>query len=362
MTDRGHKAVDLDGDPIDAEALARLRNTIPGADGATPLQLPRAAWWAIVKRVWLMTGFHNLSLLAAGVAYYAFLAFVPLIAAIVLIYGLVGDPETVTRHLDLLRGLAPQQILEILRQQLLQIVTTSKTAQGFGLALALLFSIYGAMRSSSAMIAALNIIYEEHETRGFLSQTGVAASMTLGMIGVALMGLVTISLVSYLGALLAAMIGTSGALTAQIGTWAVVILLIVTTFAIFFRYAPDRRPAKWRWLALGSVLATALWFLATIGLGAYVARISDYNATYGSLGAVVVFLLWLYLAAYAVLLGAELNSEMERQTLVDTTIGPDQPIGWRGAVMADSVAIDSATRALGAKRERRARSNALMQP
>lgn len=276
--------------------------------------LPPKSWWSIMKRVYRMMGYHNLSLLAAGVAFYGFLAFVPLIASTVLIYGLVGDPQTVAGSINLLRGIAPPEVLAILQDQLLTIVTGSKAATGIGLILAFLVSIYGAMRAATAMMAALNIIYEEHETRSIFRSTAVAASITVGMVVVALVGTSAVSLFAYVRIFLAPLLGPVTALFIQIATWLFAGLLISGTFAIFFRFAPDHTEAKWRWLSVGSVLSTLLWLAITLGFGFYVANISDYNATYGSLAAVVVFLMWLFLSAYAVLIGAEVNREIERQT------------------------------------------------
>lgn len=334
-------------------AIEQAAQTVPGAMGTSPLAMPRAAWWQIARRVYVMIGFHNLSLLAAGVAFFAFLAFVPLIASVVLLYGLIGDPQTVAGSIDLLRGLAPPEVLKILEEQLLAIVTSSKSAQGIGLGVAILVSLYGAMRAATAMIAALNIIYEEHETRNIVRQTFVAAAITLGMVLVAMIGIFSVSLFAYASRFLAPYIGDGAALLVQLATWIFAGALISFTFAIFFRFAPDRRAAKWRWLSVGSLLSTLLWVLITLGFGFYVANFTNYNATYGSLAAVVIFLMWLFLSANAVLLGAEVNSEIERQTMVDSTVGPDRPIGQRGAVMADSVALDEASRVLLEKKRRR---------
>lgn len=336
-----------------AKDVERLADEVPGAKAHSPLQMPRSAWGAILKRVYVMNGVHNLALLAAGVAFFAFLAFVPLIAVIVLLYGLIADPVTVTNSLDLLTDVAPAEVLSILREQLLQIISTSSTQQGLGLVLALLFSTYGAMRAATAMMRALNIIYEEHETRGFFRTTLVAIMITLGMAGIAVTGLVSISLFSYVRNFLAPYIGGSSLMIIQTLTWVVAAVLVSVTFAIFFRYAPDRRAAKWRWLSLGSVVATVLWLCITVGFGFYAANISDYNATYGSLAAIVIFLMWLFLSAYSVLIGAEINAETERQTFRDSTIGIDRPLGQRGAVLADSVALDEAQQEILAKQERR---------
>lgn len=343
-------ALAAQSDPESAEAMA---GQVPGALSDSPLQMPRSAWFAILKRVYLMNGVHNLSLLAAGVAFFAFLAFVPLIAVVVLLYGLIADPSSVTASLDLLVDVVPPEVLVILREQMLQIVTTSAAQQGLGLVLALLLSTYGAMRAATAIMGALNIIYEEHESRSFFRTTGVAVLITLGMAGVAVIGLIAISLFGYVRNFLSPLIGIGALLLIQVLTWAVAGMLVSITFAIFFRYAPDRRAAKWRWLSLGSMASTVLWLAITLGFGFYAANLSDYNATYGSLAAIVIFLMWLFLSAYAVLIGAEINAETERQTFRDSTIGPDRPLGQRGAVLADTVALDDAERAILAKQQRR---------
>jgi len=338
--------------PRGAEAEI-LAETVPGARARSPLQMPGSAWWAIAKRIYVMNGVHNLALLAAGVAFFAFLAFVPLIAVVVLLYGLVADPATVMTSLDMLAEVAPPEVLTIVREQLLQIVSTSASQQGLGLMLALLVSLYGAMRAATAMMQALNIIYEEHETRSFLRTSWVGLGITLGMAAIALVGLASISLFSYVRNFLSPYIGATSLVLIQTMTWAVAACLVSVTFAIFFRYAPDRRAAKWRWLSLGSVASTLLWLGITLGFGFYVANIGNYNATYGSLAAIVIFLMWLFLSAYAVLIGAEINAETERQTFEDSTIGVDRPMGQRGAVLADSVALDEAQQAILAKQRRR---------
>ena len=334
-------------------SLHEMEAATPGAGAHAPIHFPPRAWWAILKRLYVMNDFHNLPLLSAGVAFFAFLAFVPLIAVIVLLYGLVGDPNMVAASVEQVSGILPAAVLTILREQLLSIVNTSKTAQGLGLALALFVSTYGAMRAANAMMKALNIIYEEHESRNIFMTTWVGAQITIGMAGVAIVGLLAISLFSYISNFLQGYLGNGVLIFLKIATWLMAGFLVSLTFGLFFRYAPDRRPAKWRWLSLGSVVATILWLAITIGFGYYAANIGDYNATYGSLAAVVIFLMWLFLSAYSVLIGAEINAETERQTFRDSTIGKDRPIGERGAVMADNVLLDEASRKILEKKQRR---------
>ncbi len=334
-------------------SLSEIEAGSPGAPAQSPMQFPLKAWWAILKRLYVMNDFHNLPLLSAGVAFFAFLAFVPLIAVIVLLYGLIGDPNTVSASIEQVDGIVPDAVLSILREQLLSIVNTSKAAQGLGLALALLISTFGAMRAANAMMKALNIIYEEHESRNILVTTLVGAQITIGMAIVVIIGMASISVFSYLSNFLQGYLGDGVLIFLKITTWLMAGFSVSVTFGLFFRYAPDRRPAKWRWLSIGSVVATLLWLAITIGFGYYAANISNYNVTYGSLAAVVIFLMWLFLSAYAVLFGAEINAEMERQTFQDSTIGKDRPIGKRGAVMADNVLVNEASKKILQKKQRR---------
>ena len=336
-----------------SEASFIDNSDVPGSAARSPLSFPLKAWWAIIKRVWAMNDFHNLALLAAGVAFYTFLAFVPMIAAVVLLYGLLRDPNAVIESMSQIEQFVPPEVATVLQDQLLAIVTTNAEIQGIGLILALAVAIFGAMRASSAMMKALNIIYEEHESRNIAQFYWVSATITLGMAGVGIVGILSASFFGYVQIVLTDYMGPTAIFVIKFATWAVAGMLVSFTFAIFFRYAPDRRGAKWRWLTLGSIVSTLLWIGATFGFGLYAANISNYNATYGSLAAVVIFQMWLFLSAYAVLIGAEINAETERQTMQDSTIGKDRPIGERGAVMADNVALDQASVAILEKKKRR---------
>ncbi|MEW9855837.1 YihY/virulence factor BrkB family protein [Novosphingobium sp. M1R2S20] len=309
----------------------------PGTTAASPWSMPRRAWIQVLKRVYVMIGFHELALLAAGLAFYVFLAITPLIAATVMIYGLVGDPERVRQQMDAIVDVVPAEAARLIQDQLLQIVTTSTGVTGFALIIALFFAIFGGMRAASGMISALNIINEEHETRSFISLTLRAAGLTVAAVFIALTGVLSGGVFAWLQTQTSVFLGGATATLIKSLTWVAAIALGTAGFALIMRYGPDRRPAKWRWLTPGSLLATVLWIAVSFGFSLYVAYISDYNATYGSLSAIVVFLMWLFLSAYGILLGALLNAEIERQTYCDTTAGPSMPPGQRGAVLADVI-------------------------
>lgn len=305
-----------------------------------------------LKRIWLMWGFHNLSLLAGGVAFFAFLALTPLIAAVVMLYGLIADVTTVERQIAALAGLIPADAASVLESQLVQVVTTSSSVKGIGLIVALAVSIYGAMYAANGLIAALNVINTELETRGIITLTRRAVFLTSAAIMIGLTGLISGGIFAWLTGFAAPWLGQL-AFVLKAASWISAFLLGTWGFALIMRYGPDRRPAKWRWLTPGAVVATLLWMASSFGFSLYVAYIANYSATYGSLSAIVVFLLWLYLSAYGALLGALLNAELERQTAADSTKGPDRPLGERGAVVADTVVTDNLTEVYLAKRKRR---------
>lgn len=308
----------------------------PGADSYRPWQHPWAAWRSILLRVYTMMGYHNLSLMAAGVAFYAFLSFVPLLGAIVMTYGLIADPATVSQHMATIFELMPAEAAKLISDQLISVVTTASSKAGLGLGIALVLSIYGAMRASSAIIQALNVIYEEEEGRNFIVTTLLSAMLTTGAVVAAIVGLLSAAALGYLS-FLTDLLGPAGVLTMQVLTWIVAASIASSAFAFIYRYGPDRARARWQWLSIGSIAATVLWLIATVGFGVYAANFANYNATYGALGAVVVLLMWLFVSSFAVLLGAELNAEIERQTAVDTTTGKALPLGERGATMADTL-------------------------
>lgn len=303
--------------------------------------------------MWVMLGFHNLSLLAAGVAFFVFLAITPLLAATVMTYGLLGDGETVQRQMGTIIQMVPSEAAVMIEEQLTAVVTTSSGVTGLALIVALALAIFGGMRAANGLIGALNIINSEHETRNIFSKTLQALILTGAAILIALTGLVSGGMVAWLQSQTGDLMGPIAEGFYKLLTWSLAMLLGTTGFAIIMRYGPDRREAKWRWLSPGSLLATFAWVAVSMSFSLYIRYVSDYNATYGSLSAVVVFLMWLFLTSYAILIGALLNAEIERQTQVDTTVGDDRPMGERGAVMADMVAGKSMDEEMLAKRRRK---------
>jgi membrane protein len=298
--------------------------------------MPRAAWRDILIRTWNESGSDNVGLISAGVAFYGFLAFVPTLAALVLCYGLLADPSTIAAHLEGLFRLLPEEAARLIGEQLLSVVNSGTDKKGFGLLISLALSIYGAMNGASAIVTAINIAYDEEESRSFIRLTVLACLITLGLL---LAGIIAIFAIGALAFLENLMPGAPAiVITAiRIGFWLLAALAASMLLSMIYRFAPDRNRARWRWLTPGSLLATVGWLAVSLGFGLYASNFGNYGATYGALSAVVVTLMWLYLSAYILILGAELNSEIEHQTAEDTTVGQPKPLGERDAYVADTI-------------------------
>ncbi len=311
-----------------------------GRGATSPWQMPLKAWIAITKRALAETGTDNIGLIAAGVAFYGFLALVPLLGAIVLVYGLAANPQTVMRNMTQLTSVMPSDVAKLVGEQLMNVVKTSDGKKGLGLLLALGLAVFGARNGAGAVITALNVAYEEEEKRGFLKVNLLAISMTAVAVFVAMIALVAIAALGHFQTLIPnapAFVIIAGKVLAYL----IMTLAGAGAAATLYRYGPSREQARWVWLTPGSLFAALMWLLLTIGFGIYVAQFGNYNATYGSLGTVVVTLTWLYLSSYILIFGAELNSELEHQTARDTTKHP-APLGQRGAWVADHVADNEA--------------------
>lgn len=317
----------------------------------------------MLKRTWAEGGNDNIGLISAGVAFYIFLSIVPLLGATVLVYGLVADPRTVSGNVAQLTAVMPAQVAKLIGDQLLQVVGTSEGKKGFGLALALALALYGATKGAGAIVTALNIAYEEEEKRGFIKLNLLQFGVVVGGVVLALGAIASTTVTALIGSLMPGAPGFVHTLI-RIASYLLLAGLAAGAAATLYRYGPSRAKARWTWLTPGSVGATLLWLVMTIGFGIYVANFGSYDATYGSLGAVVVMLIWLSLSAYVFLLGAELNSELERQTAHDTTTGPAEPIGRRGAKVADDKAGGAGTAAYADEKSeaRSARRPARLEP
>lgn len=308
-----------------------------GHDSTSPWQMPWTGWKQVLKRTWGESSDDHVSIVAAGVAFYGFLAMVPMLAATILIYGLVADPHTVVSHASALTKMLPGDVGQLVGEQLVNVEQTSGSKKGIGLIIALAVALWGARNAASSIITALNIAYEEEESRSFLRVTLLALAMTLGAIVLALLAGAAIAVMTALEGMIP-QLGGIGAIVGKIVTYLFLGAIAAAAAATLFRYGPARDEARWEWLTPGSLFFAVAWILMTLAFGFYVSNFGSYGATYGSLSAVVVLLTWLYLSSYVLLLGGELNSELEHQTAKDTTEGGSQPLGERDAWVADHVA------------------------
>ena len=306
-----------------------------GREAERPSEIPPRGWFAVLKRVKAEVKEDNVTLLAAGVAFYAMLAIFPAIIAVVTVYGMVADPAQVESQVAEFAKSLPAGADQLLTTQLKNVTSAGRQSLSIGLVVSLLAVLWSASSGVQGLVKGLNLVYDEQETRGFLKLRGLSLLLTLGAI---LMAVVAIALVAVFPAVIGDLgLGQAGELAASIARWVVLALLVLLALAVLYRHAPDRANPRWRWVSGGAVVALVLWLLGSIGFSWYVDNFGKYNQTYGALAAVIILLLWLFLSAFVVLLGAELDAETERQTARDTTTGPERPMGERDAEVADTV-------------------------
>jgi membrane protein len=277
----------------------------------------------------------NVPLLSAGVAFYAMLAIFPAIIAVITVYAMVADPKQVESQVaEFAKGL-PSGADTLLTGQLQAAASSADRALSIGLAVSLLGVLWSVSSGVQGLVKGLNLVYDEEETRGFLKLRGLALLLTIGAI---IVTVVALALVAVFPAVVGRLdLGRAGELAASAARWVVLALLILTALAVLYRFAPNRANPRWRWVTPGAVVALVLWLLGSVGFSLYVDNFGNYNKTYGALAAVIILLLWLFLSAFVVLLGAELDAETERQTARDTTTGPERPMGERDAEVADTL-------------------------
>jgi membrane protein len=306
-----------------------------GREAERPSEIPPRGWFAVLRRVKAEVKEDNVPLLAAGVAFYAMLAIFPAIIAVVTVYGMVADPAQVQSQVGQLAKSLPSGADQLLTEQLKSVTSAGRQSLSIGLALSLLGVLWSASGGVQGLVKALNLVYDEKETRGFLKLRGLSLLLAIGAI---LMAVVAIALIAVFPGFVDNLgLGRAGELAASIGRWVVLALLALAALAVLYRYAPDRANPRWRWVSWGAVVALVLWLLGSVGFSWYVDNFGKYNQTYGALAAVIILLLWLFLSAFVVLLGAELDAETERQTARDTTTGPSRPLGQRDAEVADTL-------------------------
>ena len=305
-----------------------------GRRADTPQEIPAKGWKDIAKRTLKEVKADQVPLLGAGVAFYVLLALFPAIIAGVSIYGLVADPQTVRDQINQLTNMLSPETAKLVGTQLEQVTSSAGGALGLATVLGILTALWSASSGMKALITGVNLAYDETEGRKFVKLRGLSILMTVGA-----MVLLAVALALIVGfPAVPDSWPTSLQGTAAILRFVLLAVLLMAGLAALYRYAPDRDKPRWSWASPGSVVATVLWVLASVGFSVYVNAFGNSNKTYGALAGIIILMFWLYLSAFVVLVGAELNAEMELQTVEDTTAGPTRPMGERDAYVADHVA------------------------
>ena len=306
-----------------------------GRDAESPSDIPAKGWKDILWRVYGNVSDHRILALAAGMTYYSILAIFPALAALVAIYGLFTDPASIAKHLDVVSGFIPGGAAEVAREQLTRVASKGGSTLGFTFAIGLIISLWSANAAMKALFDTLNIVYGEQEKRGFLKLNAMSLGFTLAGIAFILSALAAVVVIpiilEYLG------LSNAADLLIRIARWPAMFLALAIGLSFIDRFGPSREAPRWRWITWGSAAATIMWIVASALFSFYAANFGTFNETYGSLGAAIGFMTWLWISAIAILLGAELNAEMEHQTKRDTTTGGPKPLGTRGAKMADTL-------------------------
>ncbi|ORE96054.1 putative ribonuclease BN [Stappia sp. 22II-S9-Z10] len=301
-------------------------------------EIPWPAWRAILMRVFTDINTNNISLIAGGATFFLLLAIFPGLAAFVALYGLVFDVSQVHDHVAALSGVLPTDAVGLITEQLSRLASQRDGALGIGFVVGLLVALWSANAGVKGLFSALNVVYGETEKRGFFKLTLVSLVFTLAaIVGAAvLLGAIVVvpAVMGVLG------LASAGERLIALARWPVLFVVLMMGLSLLFRYGASRRPPRLRWVIWGSALTALLWVVASAAFSFYLSHFANYNATYGSLGAIIGFMMWLYVSLMILLLGAELNAEVEHQLITDTTVGPIKPMGERRAVVADKLPED----------------------
>ncbi len=314
-----------------------------GRHAHVPTQIPWSGWKQVLRRTLTEMISDRIGLAAAGCAFYATLALFPAISMLVSVYGLAFDPQTVEPQMKVLKHLLPGPAYTLIADRIHILVSKDHGTLTISLIVSVLVTMWSSSAGTKSMLAALNIAYDEKEARSFLRFQATALGMTLGgILGAAL----TLALLVFLPAALdfvpehfgMQLIEQQTQLLIRLGSPVLMVLFVAAAFSLLYRFGPSRQEARWHWVTPGAIVSTALWLLASAGFSYYVGHVASYDATYGPLGAVIGIMMWFFVTAYVVLLGAELNAELELQTAQDSTTGETKPLGSRGAFVADHIA------------------------
>lgn len=308
------------------------------ADADAPTEIPPRGWRDIIGRTYGEVSRDRVLAVAAGVTFYGLLAIFPAITAFVSLYGLLADPGTVAEQLSAAEGMLPGGAIEVIRDQIVRISTGNETKLGFAFVLGLGISAWSANAGVKAVFDALNVAYGEEEKRSFIWLNLTSLVVTLGILVFAALAIGAVAAIPVVLDYL--YLGDVAEWLIWLGRWPVLVAIMMIGLAALYRFGPSRDDAQWKWVSPGAMFASVAWLLGSVLFSWYVASFEDYNKTYGALGAVIALLMWMWLSSTIILVGAELNSETERQTLRDTTKGAPRPIGLRGADAADNKSGD----------------------
>ncbi|WP_441238264.1 YihY/virulence factor BrkB family protein [Bradyrhizobium sp. 930_D9_N1_4] len=306
-----------------------------GRHSKSPFSIPWAGWKDIFWRTYQRIDDDRLLATAGGVVFFGLLAIFPAVTALVSSYGLFADPSTISANLQTLATMLPEGSFQIVEDQVARVVSNGNTALGAAFLFGLVLAIWSANAGVKSIFDALNVAYEEREKRSFIKLNLISLSFTVG--GIAALLLMVATVVAFPLALNHLGLAPESKLIVALARWPLLLVILLGALAILYRFAPSRDKPRWQWLSIGAMTAALLWIAGSSLLSWYLSAFANYNATYGSLGAAIGLMTWMWMSAIVIMFGAELNSEIERQTLRDTTTGHPKPLGTREAVSADTV-------------------------
>ena len=310
-----------------------------GREAETPSEIPARGLKDVMWRVWRSLTQDHVMLIAGGVTFYLLLALFPALVAFMSIYGIFFDPAMAVDQAQSLRGLIPPAAVDLIAEQLARLTSKKSDTLTLGLIVSLVIAFWSANGGVKAMIEGLNYAYNEREKRSFLRLNLIAFAFTLGAMALILVLFVALAIMPAMLALLS--LSPLESFLMQLLRWPLLLVVLGVALTMLYRHGPSRRSPQWRWVTWGSAFATISWLVMSIVFTVYLDRIANFDATYGALAAPIGFLLWVWLSIIVIILGAEINGELEHQTAMDTTIGPDRTMGKRGAVMADTLGAPS---------------------
>lgn len=320
-----------------AHELARAGEKGRGRQANRPSQIPWRGWVDVLWRVFRQIQEDQVMLIAAGATYYFLLALFPGLAAFVALYGFIADPVTVADHIAVLQGITPSTALDLIENQLDALANQDRNALSIAFFTGIAVSLWSVNNAIKALFQAMNIAYNEREKRSFLALNLLSLGFTFGAI---FLGLLLITLIGVVPTILAFvhLEGVAQGLF-DLLRWPILLAVVAFGITLIYRFGPSRERAKWRWLTWGAALATPVWLGASFAFSFYLENFADYNATYGTLGAVIGLMVWVWISVVILVVGAELNAELEHQTARDSTTGHPLPLGQRGAMVADTIGV-----------------------